>query len=34
MTTLPVNTESVIERIQAMRISAEGALGSVQASLA
>ena len=33
MTTLPVNTESVIERIQAMRISAEGALGSVQASL-
>ena len=34
MTTLPVNTESVVERIQAMRISAEGALGSVQASLA
>ena len=34
MTTLPVNTDSVVERIQAMRISAEGALGSVQASLA
>ncbi len=34
MSTLPVSTEAVVERIQAMRISAEGALGSVQASLA
>ncbi len=34
MSTLPISTEAVVERIQAMRISAEGALGSVQASLA
>ena len=33
VSTLPVSTDSVVERIQAMRLSAEAALGSVQASI-